>query len=35
MTIGPHGVEVSESAPFKDLRGVLTGIPVAAGKPTS
>jgi circadian clock protein KaiC len=35
MTIGPHGVEVSERAPFKDLRGVLTGIPVAAGKPTS
>ncbi len=35
MTIGPRGVEVSERAPFKDLRGVLTGIPVAAGKPTS
>ncbi len=35
MTIGPHGVEVSDRAPFKDLRGVLTGIPVAAGKPTS
>jgi circadian clock protein KaiC len=35
MTIGPDGVEVSERAPFKDLRGVLTGIPVAAGKPTS
>ena len=35
MTIGPQGVEVSERAPFKELRGVLTGIPVAAGKPTS
>ena len=35
MTIGPQGVLVSERAPFKDLRGVLTGIPVAAGTPTS
>ena len=35
MTVGPRGVEVSERAPFKDLRGVLTGIPVATGKPTS
>jgi circadian clock protein KaiC len=35
MTVGPRGVEVSERAPFKDLRGVLTGIPVAAGKPSS
>jgi circadian clock protein KaiC len=35
MTIGPRGVEVSERAPFKEFRGVLTGIPVAAGKPTS
>ncbi len=34
MTIGPRGVEVSERAPFKDLRGVLTGVPVAIGKPT-
>ncbi|ABC82949.1 ATPase domain-containing protein [Anaeromyxobacter dehalogenans] len=34
MTIGPGGVDVSERAPFKELRGVLTGIPVAAGKPT-
>jgi circadian clock protein KaiC len=35
MTIGRNGVEVSAGAPFKELRGVLTGIPVAAGKPTS
>jgi circadian clock protein KaiC len=35
MTIGPRGVEVSERAPFKDLRGVLTGVPVAIGTPTS
>jgi circadian clock protein KaiC len=35
MTIGPRGVEVSDRAPFKDLRGVLTGIPVAIGKRTS
>jgi len=35
MTIGPHGVAVSERAPFKDLRGVLTGVPVAVEKPTS
>ena len=35
MTIGPRGVEVSERGAFKDLRGVLTGLPVAAGKPTS
>lgn len=35
MTIGPHGVKVSERAPFTELRGVLTGLPVAAGKPTS
>lgn len=35
MTIGARGVEVSERAPFKDLRGVLTGVPVAAGKPGS
>ncbi len=34
MTIGPGGVEVSERAPFKDLRGVLTGIPTPAGKPS-
>ena len=35
MPVGPRGVEVSERAPFKELRGVLTGIPVAAGKPPS
>jgi circadian clock protein KaiC len=35
MTIGPRGVEISERGPFKDLRGVLTGLPVAAGKSTS
>ncbi len=34
MTIGPRGVEVSARAPFTDLRGVLTGVPVAAGRPT-
>jgi circadian clock protein KaiC len=32
MTIGPRGVEVSERAPFTEMRGVLTGLPVAAGK---
>lgn len=35
MTIGPRGVEVSESSPFRDLRGVLTGLPVGSGKSTS
>jgi circadian clock protein KaiC len=35
MSIGPRGVEVSERAPFKDLRGVLTGLPIATGTPTS
>lgn len=27
MTIGPRGVEVSERAPFREMRGVLTGLP--------
>lgn len=31
MSITPRGVEVFERAPFKDMRGVLTGIPTAAG----
>jgi circadian clock protein KaiC len=34
MTIGATGAEVSERGPFKDMRGVLTGVPVAAGKGT-
>ncbi len=32
MTIGARGVEVSDRAPFKEMRGVLTGLPIAAGK---
>jgi circadian clock protein KaiC len=35
LTIGARGVEVSARGPFKNLRGVLTGIPVATGTPTS
>lgn len=31
MTIGPAGVEVSERSPFKDLRGILTGLPAREG----
>lgn len=31
LTIGPAGVEVSGHGPFKDLRGVLTGLPVREG----
>jgi circadian clock protein KaiC len=32
MTVGPRGVEVSTNAPFREMRGVLTGVPVASGK---
>lgn len=35
MTIGPRGVEISERGPFREMRGVLTGLPVAAGRGTS
>ncbi|MGC3998210.1 MAG: ATPase domain-containing protein [Anaeromyxobacter sp.] len=34
MTIGPQGLQVSERSPFRELRGVLTGVPSSAGKPT-
>jgi circadian clock protein KaiC len=34
MTIGPRGVEISERAPYKELHGVLTGLPVAQPRPT-
>lgn len=34
MTIGPRGVVVSDRAPFKEMHGVLTGLPVATGKPS-
>jgi circadian clock protein KaiC len=33
MRIGPDGVVVSGAAPFKGLRGVLTGIPTEVEKP--
>lgn len=32
MSIGPRGVEVTDRAPFTELHGVLTGLPVGAGK---
>jgi hypothetical protein len=35
MTIGPRGVEISERGAFKEMRGVLTGLPVAAGRGAS
>jgi circadian clock protein KaiC len=31
LTIGPGGVAVSARSPFKDLRGVLTGLPAREG----
>jgi circadian clock protein KaiC len=34
MVIGPRGVEISDGTPFAGMRGVLTGIPVAAGERT-